>query len=94
MNVKTIIKAFKHDKNQAARLEKGISLHLRYSNIQFNLIELDENNVKIHVRQEKHLSNNYVTKDGLVQRTKELLGKLIPDNVKLQIIATCYKNKN
>jgi len=72
------------------KIEAGAALHLRMSNISFKILEVTEKGIVVRVTQGKHLSENYADKSTLVQRTRELFSKFLPD-IKVHPQAIPYK---
>jgi len=72
------------------KLESGATLHKRYSNIQFKILEVEAGAAVIRVSQGRHLSENYANKKTLVTRTRELFQPFLP-GVKIHPQAIPYE---
>lgn len=65
-----------------SKLEAGAAQHKRYSNIEFKVLDVDQDPDKrlyLKVNQGKHLSENYQDLKGLVKLTKDLFARFFLD---------------
>jgi len=76
--------------NDLKKLEYGAALHKRMSNIEFKILEVNDDSLVIRVSQGKHMSENYADKATLVTRTRELFEPFFP-GVKIHPQANPYE---
>lgn len=67
------------DESAIQKLEAGAAQHKRYSNIEFKILSVSDNDIVVQVVQDKHLSGNYADQKTLAQRGKELFKTFFPD---------------
>jgi hypothetical protein len=64
--------------NNLKKLEFGAALHKKMSNIEFKILEIQDNSLVVRVSQGKHMSENYADKATLVNRARELFEPFFP----------------
>lgn len=75
------------DSKKSKELSKRIALHKRYSNIIFELKDIDENQITISVRQDESFHENNIDKRDLVLKTRETFKDFV-GNRKVHVHAT------
>ncbi len=81
-------------KEQLNKIEYGSSLHRRFSNIQFEILKFEDNELTIKISQDKTLSGNYANKELLSNRAIEIFKEFLPD-IKIITEPVSYeKNSN
>jgi hypothetical protein len=72
------------------KLEYGASLYKRHGRIKFKIKSAGEDKLVIRTTQSKSPAENYSDKKTLIQRTRELFGRFLPDK-KIIVHATAYQ---
>lgn len=62
------------DEGVKEEIERGTRAHLRFNRLTFKIKAVNEGAITVQVTQGKNLNGNYLTKDRLVEVTRELFG--------------------
>lgn len=63
------------DERIRSRLGDGARAHLRFNRLVFKIKSIEDDRITVQVVQEKNPNGNYLTKNRLVEVTRELFGK-------------------
>lgn len=72
------------------KLTHGALQHQKFSRIVFKILSVDDKSIKIQTSQNKSPHENYADEKTLVERTKELFSRFLPD-LKIIVNAAPYK---
>lgn len=64
----------------AEALEKGAALHKRHGGIEFKVLKVEGKKITIGAIQRKNFAGNYLSQKELVDRTKKLFTRFLPDH--------------
>lgn len=61
------------------KIETGAALHKRHSNIAFKILSVDDTAITLSVTQGKNQTEIYLNAKELIQRSKDLFSKFLPE---------------
>lgn len=62
---------------QKSVIEQQAQAHLRFSNISFNVLQVDEDSLSVQTIQGKHLSENYADEQRLIEITQNTFADVL-----------------
>jgi hypothetical protein len=78
------------DETAMAKLDAGAAVHKKQSNIEFNIISVEDKVLTVATEQGKTGSGKYANLKMLIKRTHEVFDNFLPSSYKLEVLPTEY----
>ena len=78
------------DETGMAKVDAAAAVHKKQSNIEFNILTVEENTLTVATEQGKTGSGKYANLKTLVKRTHEVFDNVLPPSCKLEVQPTEY----
>jgi hypothetical protein len=79
------------DETAMAKLDTGAAVHKKQSNIEFNIISVEDKVLTVATEQGKTGSGKYANLKMLIKRTHEVFDNFLPSSYKLEVQPTEYQ---
>lgn len=77
--------------NDFEQLQQGALQHRKFSRIVFKVLSVSEKEIRIETRQSKNPNGNHFDQKILIERTKELFGRFLGTEWKINVVPVVYK---